>query len=78
MSPAGDNAYDRYRRVLGLDPDNARAKQGLTAVAARYVGLADRAIDEGDAEQARTFVERARQADARHPGIAGIERRLNR
>jgi len=41
MPPADDNAYDRYRSVLKLDPSNARAKSGLRTVAVRYVSLAD-------------------------------------
>lgn len=76
MSPANDNAYDRYRRVLELDPSNAQARSGLTDVAARYVSLAERAIDKDELEQARSYVERARTADADHPGIPRVERRL--
>jgi serine/threonine-protein kinase len=62
MSPAGDNAYDRYRRVLDLDPGNAKARDGLRAVADRYRSLAQAADARGDAEQASTFMERARTA----------------
>ncbi len=76
MSPAGDNAYDRYVQVLQIDPSDQRAVEGLRQVASRYVSMADRAVDKGDLEQARTFVERARRADASYAGIAAIESRL--
>jgi len=77
MSPANDNAYDRYRRVLQFDPSEKRAKDGLREVAIRYVGMADRAADKGSLERARTFVERAKRADATYPGIATLESRLS-
>ena len=38
--------------------------------------MADRAVDKGDLEQARSFVERARRADSDYAGIAAIESRL--
>ena len=76
MSPAGDNAYDRYVQVLELDPNDQRAVEGLREVASRYVSMADRAVDKGDLERARSFVERARRADPGYAGIAVIESRL--
>ncbi|MCP4906933.1 MAG: serine/threonine protein kinase [bacterium] len=77
MSPANDNAYDRYRRVLTLDPNEERAKNGLREVASRYVRLAGQALDKGDLEGARTFVDRAKRADATQPGIASLESRID-
>ncbi len=76
MSPAGDNAFDRYRKVLELDPSDARARDGLRDIATRYVSLAERALDRGDLEEARGFVDRARKADGSYAGIDAIERRL--
>jgi hypothetical protein len=78
MSPANDNAYDRYRRVLALDPRNQKAKDGLREVAARYLGLAGKAAGEDDLSQARSFLEQARRADPSHPGIASAESRFTR
>ncbi len=76
MSPANDNAYDRFKTVLDLDPTDARAKQGLREIATRYSGMADRAIDSGDLDGARDFVERARRADDSAPAIERVEARL--
>ncbi|MEZ4278553.1 MAG: serine/threonine-protein kinase [Myxococcota bacterium] len=76
MSPAGDNAYDRYRSVLRLEPGNAAAKSGLREIAARYVALANAAVDEGDTATAREHLRRARQADASHAGIRAAEQRI--
>ncbi len=76
MSPAGDNAYDRYRSVLRLEPGNQRAKSGLRDIAARYVKRANEALDQGDAAGARDHLRHARQADASHSGIRAVEKRL--
>ena len=76
MSPAGDNAYDRYRTLAKLDPSDRRASVGLREIATRYVGMAERAIKKGDLGQARTYVERARKADSKYAGIGSVERRL--
>ena len=78
MSPANDNAYDRFRRVLALDPANTQAKDGLRAVADRYLNLTESAARKGNIEQAQTFLARARKADSTHPGIASVESRLSR
>ena len=76
MSPAGDNAYERYRRVLDLDPSNAQARSGLRAVADRYLGLADASVRKGDASQAREYLDKAREADSSHPELSILEARL--
>ncbi|GEM_PF-4401014 len=78
MSPAGDNAYAIYQQILKMDPNNAEAKRGMGIIAQRYVSMADRAIDGGDLDKARTYVDRARQADASYAGIRAIEDRLSR
>jgi serine/threonine protein kinase len=78
MSPANDNAYDRYRRVLALDPTNQKAKDGLRVVSDRYLELTNSAASKGNAEQAQTFLARAKKADSTHPGIASAESRLAR
>jgi serine/threonine-protein kinase PpkA len=42
LAPPGDSAYDKYRAVRALDPDNAQAQAGLAALPA----LARRRFDE--------------------------------
>jgi len=39
-TPANANAYDRYKAVLLLDKNNARAQAGLDAIVRRYLELA--------------------------------------
>ena len=77
MTPAGDNAYDRYRSVLRLEPGNASAKGGLREIASRYVERANEAIDKGDMATARDHLRQARQADSGNAGIRAAESRLS-
>lgn len=65
-SPAHDNAADRYRAVLKLDPDNSQAKTGLQLVVMRYVDLARDALAKSRIEKADYFLARAR-------GVGGVE-----
>ena len=76
MSPPGDNAYDRYRSVLRLEPGNSTAKGGLRDIASRYVKRASKSLDQGDAAAARDHLRHARQADPSHAGIRAVEKRL--
>jgi len=78
MSPANDNAYDRYRKVLDLEPKNGKALEGLREVASRYLGLADAAHSKGDLGQAREYLARAEKADPNIPGLAATRARLTR
>lgn len=70
QSPKGDNAYEKYRGVLALDPDNKAAERGLATVAARYLQLANGALARGQTERARDFVSRAAAIDS---GVSGLE-----
>lgn len=64
--PAGDNAYERYRQVLALDPENPDAREGLQAIAERYHGLVEDALVRGELDAAERHLESARTVD---PGI---------
>jgi serine/threonine-protein kinase len=77
MSPAKDNAYDRYRTVLSLDPSNQKAKDGLRSIAGRYLGMVESATGKGNRQQALTYLARAKKADSTHPDIASTEARLS-
>jgi len=67
-SPRHDNAYDGYRRVLALDPNNEAARTGIKHISRRYLSLAKTAQAEGDYEKALGF---ARQAQRVAPGYEG-------
>ncbi len=58
-SPPGNNALERYRRVLALDPDNERASNGLLAIVRSYIELADDAIERDRFDRAGEYLDRA-------------------
>jgi hypothetical protein len=63
LTPVNDNAYDFFRAVLKLDPDNQRAKGGLQGIVMRYVDLARQAAARGNYTQATTMLNNARIVD---------------
>jgi tetratricopeptide (TPR) repeat protein len=70
LYPANDNAYDRYRRVLALDPENRVAREGLDNIVERYLVLAAAASRQGRFAAAQEYIERARAVNQDHPAIA--------
>lgn len=69
LTPVGNNAHDRYRAVLLLDPDNQRAESGLQAVALRYVALARSAAGRGALSEAEAFLDKAREVGEENPVV---------
>ena len=47
QEPAGNNAFEQYRKVLSLDPANTKALAGLKSVGEQYVSLAEAALAKG-------------------------------
>jgi eukaryotic-like serine/threonine-protein kinase len=69
-SPPGENAYDKYREVLSIDPGNAEARAGIQRVGGRYIALARDALAKGDRQHAQDYLEQARKVAPRHPDLA--------
>lgn len=78
MTPAYDNAYDRFKQVLREAPGNEQAKQGLIAVGERYVDLAESAYRAGNREQALLYLRRAAKADPDHARLVVLSKRYEK
>lgn len=63
LNPIADNAHDRYRSVLLMDPQNERAKLGLQTIALRYVEQARTAAKRGNLSEAQSLIRYARGID---------------
>jgi hypothetical protein len=63
LNPINDNAYDRYKAVLLMDPQNEKAKLGLQTISLRYVDLARSAAVSGNLNEAQTMIRYARGID---------------
>jgi len=64
-----DSALDLFREVLGQDPANARAKQGLRSVAQAFIVQANAAIDDDNADTAARLLESAAQLASDSPDL---------
>ncbi|MCC7411818.1 MAG: protein kinase [Gammaproteobacteria bacterium] len=67
--PPGDNALEKYRAVLALEPDNTPARDGIDDIVARYLRMAHQAAGRGDIDKATDYLDRAYRAA---PGDARI------
>lgn len=74
--PPGRGALDLYRAVLDLDPQDARALQGLRRTADALMARAERALAARDLAVAEQAVAATHQADPRHPRLAFMDSQL--
>lgn len=78
MSPAHDNAYDRYRAVLLLKPRNKQAVSGLQQVFLRYLTLTRSALAKARWHQADAYLARANIISPNHSLIKTLASELNK
>jgi serine/threonine protein kinase/tetratricopeptide (TPR) repeat protein len=75
-SPAGNNATERYREVLQLDPGNVAATEGLDAVVDAYIKLANRDILLGKTTNAQRYLAKARTIRPNSPALDDADARF--
>ena len=73
VSPASENAADRYRAVQKLDPRNIEALTGMQRIADRLIADAERARAADEIDVALTLVEQARSVQPDHPRLSRLE-----
>ncbi len=76
IAPANDNARYYYELVLSNEPDNAAARQGLTAVGSKLVLRARAEIDSGNFATAEAILADARRVDPSSAELAASTRAL--
>ena len=59
ITPEHDNAYDRFRAVLLLEPGNAKAEAGIQQIVVRYMQLARDAASRNDYDLAKQRIAKA-------------------
>ena len=62
-SPPGDNAFERFRLVLRMEPKNKQARQGIADIAKKYIDYADKNLAAGDVGQFDQYLKRAADVD---------------
>ena len=75
--PAGDNAFERYQRVLELEPHNPTAREGLAAITERYQGMAEDALARGALDRAQRHLDSARTVDPDAAWLHPLQREID-
>ena len=75
-SPAGNNAWEKYQRVLGLSPANPEAVAGMERVIESYMALFGAALEEEDFDKAEGYMERIRTLHPDSPVLEDGAQRL--
>jgi serine/threonine protein kinase len=75
-SPLGNNAYEKYKTVLNIEPDNPEALNGLDRIVDEYIHLMDNALGKDDIDSARNYLRKGVHVNRDHYGIADAEKRL--
>lgn len=73
MEPEGESAWSWYSAVLGADPGNRYALDGLEEIAERYIAGAREHALAGNVAAARADLDTAKQVSPDHVGIALVE-----
>ena len=76
--PTGNNAYERFRRVLELEPHNRAATEGLMAITERYRGLVEDALDRGALDDAQRHLASARAIDPGAVWLRPLQHEIDR
>ena len=77
-SPPGNNAYDRYQKVLSLEPMNAAANQGLKRIVGKYASLAEGRIRARDFAKADDYLARAEKVSEGDSRVLALRDELRR
>ncbi|HET6604526.1 MAG TPA: protein kinase [Xanthomonadaceae bacterium] len=76
--PPGDSAYDLYRSVLRVDPENPRARAGLDGLPRHARARFDSALAAGELERARGYVDALESLSSSDASLSGMRQRLTR
>jgi serine/threonine protein kinase/formylglycine-generating enzyme required for sulfatase activity len=75
-APKGNNAAEKYHRVLELDPGNAAARRGLDKLIGKYLKLCNEAVSSLSFDKAEAYLDRAALFNWKPDQIAIARRRV--
>lgn len=76
--PADNNAFERFQRVLELEPHNPAAREGLLAITERYHGMVEDALARGTLDSAQRYLDSARMVDPDAGWLMPFQREIDR
>jgi hypothetical protein len=74
--PPSDCAFDKYRAVLRIDGNNAKAFAGLAKIPARAKDLFEQAIKNGTPQKARAYIDAISESDPGDASVPALRERL--
>lgn len=75
-SPLGENAVEKYRDVLEIDPSNVDALEGLQLVGGKYIELARGMLDNANLGQADLYMRQAQTLSPNNHRLRDLQRDL--
>ena len=67
-----DAAYQTYRNVITLAPENMEAKEGVLQLAEKYYQSAKSKQQQRDMQEAQSLIAKGLQASPTHPGLLAL------
>lgn len=77
-SPAGNNAQEKYNRILVMEPGHVYALKGLDDIVSKYIRLMDQTLAKNNIPLAEKYLEKAAGVKADHPDLPAAASRLAR
>jgi formylglycine-generating enzyme required for sulfatase activity len=74
--PVGNNAIEKFQKVLNIDPENAEATNGIETVAGKYLELSEISLNKNQFDKAEEQFALAKQLSPEHPDIELTESKL--
>jgi tetratricopeptide (TPR) repeat protein len=78
MEPAQTSAHTYYLRILELDPEDERARDGLRLIGDKYAAVAEAALAAKQFNRAAEHVAHGREVLPEDPRLVGIDERIKR
>jgi serine/threonine protein kinase len=75
-SPAGDNAQEKYKRILEMEPGNVNALKGLDNIVSEYIRLMDKALVNNNIPLAEKYIYKGKRVNSSHSELPAAESRL--
>jgi TPR repeat protein len=75
-TPAGGNALERFQKVLEIEAQNTKARQGIERVVDGYINFADRAMRRHEFGKAQGYLDQAAAIGAAGERVASTRARL--
>jgi tetratricopeptide (TPR) repeat protein len=76
IEPPSDCAFDKYRAVLRIDRDNAKAMAGLQRIPGRAKELFEQTLKNDQPRKARAHIDAIAQSDPSDSSLPGLRERL--